>query len=170
MQLQFSLAIEDVRKAQAEAEGQALALQANLTAAAVHAMQEEGAGDMDPTGPALAFIASQVKGWWNLADRLLFTYCDGFENKWTEDDTGLSTFSTSSVGYPDWWLQAVGYEGGPPPVAAPTASYWNSFHSSVQLPRRQTTALTSDDDCLRPCVKSCGTDGHCSAACLQHCE
>eukprot|EP00931_Biecheleriopsis_adriatica_P084570 TRINITY_DN5845_c0_g1_i3.p1 TRINITY_DN5845_c0_g1~~TRINITY_DN5845_c0_g1_i3.p1 ORF type:complete len:551 (-),score=83.62 TRINITY_DN5845_c0_g1_i3:23-1675(-) len=44
-----------------------------------------------------------VKAFWELPDVLMTKYSDG----WTEDG--------SAPGYPDWWLQAVGYPNGPPP-------------------------------------------------------
>jgi len=41
-----------------------------------------------------------VAAWWAFADTLMEIFADG------ED----------GVSYPDWWLKAVGYENGPPPV------------------------------------------------------
>ncbi|KAJ1495811.1 hypothetical protein T484DRAFT_1761354 [Baffinella frigidus] len=45
--------------------------------------------------------------WWGLADSLMETYADGFIRG--EGVRG------EGVGYPAWWLTAVGYANGPPP-------------------------------------------------------
>lgn len=43
--------------------------------------------------------------------KLLFQYADGYNNRWVN-----GAFSSSSMGYPAWWLEQVGYADGPPPV------------------------------------------------------
>jgi len=48
----------------------------------------------------LQFHEEVVAAWWAFADTLMEIFADG------ED----------GVSYPDWWLKAVGYENGPPPV------------------------------------------------------
>lgn len=55
-----------------------------------------------------ANAAKIVQELWDLADRLLFKYASGYVN---EPPRHMS----QAVGYPDWWLRAVGYEQGPPP-------------------------------------------------------
>jgi len=52
--------------------------------------------------------ASVVDALWALQDQLLFKYASGFVNELPD---GMSKM----VGYPAWWLQAVGYADGPPP-------------------------------------------------------
>jgi dipeptidase len=52
--------------------------------------------------------ASVVASLWLLSDEIMFKYASGFVN---EPPDGMSQM----VGYPAWWLQAVGYSDGPPP-------------------------------------------------------
>ncbi|KAL3944166.1 MAG: hypothetical protein SGBAC_001775 [Bacillariaceae sp.] len=54
--------------------------------------------------------AGIVSSLWQLSDEIMFKYASGFVN---EDDShgGLSQM----VGYPEWWLEAVGFKEGPPP-------------------------------------------------------
>ena len=52
-------------------------------------------------------VATVVDRLWSLSDELLFKYASGFVN--TDDEM------SQMVGYPAWWLQAVGYSQGPPP-------------------------------------------------------
>merc|ERR1712232_1468285 len=60
-----------------------------------------------------------VKSLWSLSDELMFRYADGFRNfaeSETDDDGGGGGGEITEVlGYPTWWLKAVGYEDGPPP-------------------------------------------------------
>ena len=50
---------------------------------------------------AYANYTNQVVGWyWQLADDLVAKYADGIDG----------------TSYSDWWLLAVGYKNGPPPV------------------------------------------------------
>jgi hypothetical protein len=52
--------------------------------------------------------------WWKLGDSLMAKYADGFVSANDgKSEPGLS------VGYPDWWLEAVGYADGPPPPPDP---------------------------------------------------
>ena len=50
-----------------------------------------------------------------LFHKLVFKYADGFVNTWVGDGAAAH-FTSSSPGYPGWWLQSVGYPLGPPPV------------------------------------------------------
>jgi dipeptidase len=50
--------------------------------------------------------------------QLVFKYADGYIN--TVSSSG--SFSSSSTGYPAWWLEDVGYSDGPPPVDATAAA------------------------------------------------
>mmetsp|Transcript_38523 Transcript_38523/g.57751 ORF Transcript_38523/g.57751 Transcript_38523/m.57751 type:complete len:630 (-) Transcript_38523:177-2066(-) len=45
---------------------------------------------------------------WSLSDEIIFKYASGYVN----EPSRMSV----SVGYPKWWLEAVGFKGGPPPV------------------------------------------------------
>lgn len=49
-----------------------------------------------------------VKSLWLLSDEILFKYASGFVNE-------LPDNMSQMVGYPAWWLEAVGYPNGPPP-------------------------------------------------------
>eukprot|EP00640_Fibrocapsa_japonica_P007536 CAMPEP_0113938990 /NCGR_PEP_ID=MMETSP1339-20121228/5391_1 /TAXON_ID=94617 /ORGANISM="Fibrocapsa japonica" /LENGTH=145 /DNA_ID=CAMNT_0000942353 /DNA_START=88 /DNA_END=525 /DNA_ORIENTATION=+ /assembly_acc=CAM_ASM_000762 len=53
--------------------------------------------------------AGVVESLWLLSDEIMFKYASGFVND--PDGSGISQM----VGYPAWWLEAVGYEDGPPP-------------------------------------------------------
>ena len=50
---------------------------------------------------------------------LFFTYADGYVNYWSGSNKETATFHSSSVGYPAWWLEEVGYPDGPPPTSSP---------------------------------------------------
>ena len=52
--------------------------------------------------------AKIVNSLWSLSDEIMFKYASGFVNELPD---GMSQM----VGYPEWWLKAVGYEHGPPP-------------------------------------------------------
>jgi dipeptidase len=54
--------------------------------------------------------AKVVHSLWNLSDEIMFKYASGFVNQ-DDDNGGMSQM----VGYPRWWLEAVGYRQGPPP-------------------------------------------------------
>jgi dipeptidase len=55
-----------------------------------------------------AHADSVISAWWQLADDLMMKYADGFFQE--GDSYG------EALGYDTWWLKAVGYENGPPPV------------------------------------------------------
>jgi dipeptidase len=57
-----------------------------------------------------ANINNTVVSLWSLSDEILFKYASGFVNE-PDTDRGMSQM----VGYPSWWLKAVGYTQGPPP-------------------------------------------------------
>lgn len=58
--------------------------------------------------------ASIVASLWSLSDELMFRYADGFMN-FKESEVEPGGEITKPVGYPSWWLKAVGYKDGPPP-------------------------------------------------------
>lgn len=63
-----------------------------------------------------AFVANAEfnrQAYVELLNFLMFRYADGFINSWNNN-----IFSAASVGYPAWWLEAVGYPDGPPPVTS----------------------------------------------------
>jgi dipeptidase len=60
--------------------------------------------------------ADVLRAMWSLADELMFKYADGFINEVQPD----SSLKVTVEPYADWWLKAVGYEEGPPPVPEPS--------------------------------------------------
>ena len=54
---------------------------------------------------------------WATADGLMFKYADGYVSTVAPD----GSFSSAAINYPDWWLTAVNYSGGPPPVPNATS-------------------------------------------------
>jgi hypothetical protein len=96
--LKWSYMIEDIKKVQMELESDSIALLRDLQdvdASTVERVLQDNA-------------AKIIDALWTLQDQLLFKYASGFVN---EPPNGMSQM----VGYPAWWLQAVGYEKGPPP-------------------------------------------------------
>jgi len=67
--------------------------------------------DFDSTELAILDNAEGVvSSLWQLSDEIMFKYASGFVN---EDDAHGG--QSQMVGYPAWWLEAVGFQGGPPP-------------------------------------------------------
>jgi len=96
--LKWSYMIEDIKRVQTTLENESIQLMTTL--------QEE---DLSTIEEALLENAAKiVNSLWTLQDQLLFKYASGFVN---ELPNGMSQM----VGYPAWWLQAVGYQNGPPP-------------------------------------------------------
>jgi dipeptidase len=58
---------------------------------------------------------SIVKSLWSLSDELVFRYADGFLNFPESEIDQHGGETTKVLGYPSWWLEAVGYKDGPPP-------------------------------------------------------
>lgn len=105
--------IVDIRNARKFAMAKSAALLAEL----------DQAPDM-PLDKVTRVLVKNAKGvverWWLLADELMEKYADG-------------NVHGQPQGYPAWWLKAVGYPAGPPPVPPPTTEWtftkteW-SFH------------------------------------------
>jgi dipeptidase len=99
--LKFSYMIEDIRAMQAKVEGREFTMQPAIESAALELYK------IDPQ-LAIDFLTEYsnnnanrvVKEWWEFGQMLIAKYNDGYVNG-------------KSVGYPDWWLKAVGYENGP---------------------------------------------------------
>ena len=53
-------------------------------------------------------IETIVSSLWSLSDEIMFKYASGFVNEAPDKMSEI-------VGYPEWWLEAVGYKDGPPP-------------------------------------------------------
>ena len=102
MDLKWSYVVDDVRAAQRGLEKRAAA--AVDAAAAAFAASNSVAELTDAMAKIAAF---NYDAYDELFHRLMFKYADGYVNV---PDLG------ASVGYPAWWLKAVNYTGGPPPI------------------------------------------------------
>lgn len=101
-QIKFDYMIEDIRALQNELETASQALTSKMTSTtSVKSVQAE----------FLANAQYSVVRFTELLHSLLFTYADNDINYWSN-----GRFHSSSTGYPAWWLEAVGYPNGPPPV------------------------------------------------------
>jgi len=107
MDLKWSLMSKDVAAAQHALEGlagEAAVAAADAECAAAGPAASAGACFERTLGRHAEYVAA---AWWKLADILIFKFADGFVND------GVLTPPT---GYPAWWLKAVAYADGPPPV------------------------------------------------------
>jgi len=98
--LKWSYAIQDVQQLQTKLESESIRLlqQKQKT--------NEGAAALEQ---ALLENAEKImSSLWELSDRIVFKYASGFVNE-------LPDKMSQQVGYPAWWLDAVGYSDGPPP-------------------------------------------------------
>jgi dipeptidase len=101
--LKWNYAIKDITKRQEELE----------TASTQMVLAQEEAyrahGNLDTVQDVFwQNIQTIVASLWSLSDEILFKYASGFVN---EPGGAMSQM----VGYPAWWLEAVGYPNGPPP-------------------------------------------------------
>jgi len=106
-QLKRSYAIQDVNALQDAWHKKSLQVQADLDAAAT--------GGKPPAGLTSAYLshaAEVLKALFAASDDLFFKYADG----WVSEVAADGTFSSRVVPAPDWWLRAVNYTDGPPPV------------------------------------------------------
>lgn len=106
-QLKRSYAIQDVNALQDAWHKKGLQVQADLDAAAT--------GGKPPAGLTSAYLshaAEVLKALFAASDDLFFKYADG----WVSEVAADGTFSSRVVPAPDWWLRAVNYTDGPPPV------------------------------------------------------
>lgn len=102
--LKWSYAVKDIQQFQTTMEKNSLAM--------VKQLQEQYSVDQNFDSVESAYLNNAEKivtGLWELSDQLLFKYASGFVNEPNGD--GMSQM----VGYPAWWLEAVGYRDGPPP-------------------------------------------------------
>eukprot|EP00535_Pseudo-nitzschia_heimii_P007511 CAMPEP_0197188336 /NCGR_PEP_ID=MMETSP1423-20130617/17632_1 /TAXON_ID=476441 /ORGANISM="Pseudo-nitzschia heimii, Strain UNC1101" /LENGTH=633 /DNA_ID=CAMNT_0042640143 /DNA_START=94 /DNA_END=1995 /DNA_ORIENTATION=+ len=108
--LKWSYMIEDITKRQDELEIASLELVASIRKDHRHH------GNLDLVEGALAENANSiVKALWSLSDELIFRYADGFLNFRESEIDENGGEITRVLGYPAWWLEAVGYKDGPPP-------------------------------------------------------
>ncbi|KAL3931837.1 MAG: hypothetical protein SGPRY_000962, partial [Prymnesium sp.] len=118
-----------------------------------------------------AFAARVLREWWRLPDMLIQKYADG----WFEDGRAL--------GYPDTWLDQVGYMNGPPqPPTEPELPHCcnPSWTTSERLKESTLAVVTQlSPECprgLRACIASCGKlineedFSECVTLCMETCE
>lgn len=101
--LKWSYMYGDVTKRQLELESSSVAM--------VQAMEDDFQqnGNFDIVEETYQKnVETIVSSLWSLSDELMFKYADGFVNELPD---GMSQM----VGYPAWWLEAVGFRDGPPP-------------------------------------------------------
>ncbi len=95
--LKFSYAIPIIKAEYEKFESEFLANQPSIEKAALVLYEDNPALAIDFLTNYCNTIANRVVDrWWKLADELIYTLNDGY-------------FNGSSVGYPTWWLEEVGY-------------------------------------------------------------
>ena len=110
-QLKRSYAIEDITALQEDWHARGLQAQAEADAMAA-APGGLPIATRDLTDIYLAHAAKLLEALWAAADGLMFKFADGFVNEVHAD----GSFVSHAVPAPDWWLRAVNYTDGPPPV------------------------------------------------------
>lgn len=113
--LKWSYMIKGITKRQEELEKASVA----MVAAVENEYQQHG--NFELVEDAYAKNAEAiVASLWSLSDELMFKFADGFVN-FKKEESEVSVVDsaggeiTKPVGYPAWWLEAVGYKDGPPP-------------------------------------------------------
>lgn len=114
VQLKYGKMIQHVRQLQQQQQAKGDRLVAAATALARTApASQRGSLVAELSG---AHAQQVVSALWELFDSLMFTFADGFvAHAGGEAEPTLDT-------YPEWWLKAVGYAHGPPPVPSQAAS------------------------------------------------
>ena len=100
--LKWSYAIKDVEKRQALLESTSVDMVQKMD----EIMAETGNFDLVEE-TYVKNVNEIVTSLWKLSDEILFKYASGFVNE--------ADKMSQMVGYPSWWLKAVGYSDGPPP-------------------------------------------------------
>mmetsp|Transcript_68111 Transcript_68111/g.134414 ORF Transcript_68111/g.134414 Transcript_68111/m.134414 type:complete len:606 (+) Transcript_68111:101-1918(+) len=147
--IKYSYAMKDVRALQAglEDEGEALVAQLDVLSPQLDNIALNQAYSRHAERVHQSFLA--------LPDKFLEKYADG----WFQD--------LSPIGYPDWWLRAVGYQSGPPP---PPKQPDPGMHASV-LSDKQLHSNCSDA-VVQQCVHDCSAEGfaRCATGCTRACN
>mmetsp|Transcript_30981 Transcript_30981/g.72982 ORF Transcript_30981/g.72982 Transcript_30981/m.72982 type:complete len:627 (+) Transcript_30981:130-2010(+) len=108
--LKWSYMIKDITKRQDALE------QASVELVSTIEKEYQQHQNMASVENALASNAEAiVASLWSLSDELMFRYADGFVNRKESEVEDGGGDITKPVGYPSWWLEAVGYRDGPPP-------------------------------------------------------
>ena len=105
--LKYSYMIEDIHLLRDKFEAQAFGRMASLESEALSLWKK---GDKTGAKELLTKYSNNnadavLKAWWKLSQSLYIKYNDGYLN--TKEGLAQALF------YPNWWLEAVGYESGP---------------------------------------------------------
>jgi len=131
--MKYSYAMEDVKSERDVLEAAGAEMVADL---------DEAMPGATTVNQKVAELAQTVLStWWGLPDTIVSKYADGFLN------------DGEALGYPDWWLRAVGYENGPPPPPSQTVSSGSSALDVVRL--EQCVRSCPVGDRFAPCMQSC---------------
>jgi len=134
--IKYSYAMSDVRAAQQLLENAGIEMVSALDAEA----RLGGASSSEINERAAALAEQVLSTCWSLPDLIISKYADG----WLHDGDAL--------GYPDWWLKAVGYENGPPPP--PSANVGVAQISTLEGCVRSCPSGAEFVPCLRQCEDS----------------
>jgi len=147
--IKYSYAMKDVRAMQSRLEDEGEALVAQLDALS------PGADNMALNQAYAKHAANVHQSFLALPEKIIEKYADG----WFQD--------LSPIGYPDWWLRAVGYPKGPPP---PPKQPDPGMRASA-LSDQQRNSICSDA-AVQQCVHDCSADGfaRCATGCTQACS
>lgn len=118
-QIKFDYMIEDIRSLQQKMETKSVQLLQDIVAN----------NDINCSEKVLQNAQEAFAEFKELVHYLLYTYADGYLNFWKN-----GAFHSQSVGYPAWWLEAVGYPNGPPPVEMQSAlskTYYRNYIASL---------------------------------------
>jgi dipeptidase len=141
--IMYSHAMKNVTAMQQKLENEAVKLVAHIDA------QMDAGDSVNATVLYQEHAEKVLRSFWTLPDTIVATYSDG----WLADK--------ANVGYPDWWLKAVGYEEGPKTI--PDVPPANAMLESQQC----------DDAALRECIIRCPKSvgfADCAIECTQHCR
>ena len=101
--LKWSYAMKDIEARQAQLEHASLAMVAKTDGLYKMNLDMEEVDSEYQNN-----IEAVVSSLWSLSDEIMYKYASGFVNE-------LPDKMSQMVGYPEWWLKAVGYSEGPPP-------------------------------------------------------
>ena len=140
--------MKDIKTAQTKWESRALALQAASDAAA---LRQHSGGGLPGMAAYLKHAEDMLDAWWKLGDELMLKHAM----------PAAPGVGAPGVSYPGWWLQAVGYPEGPPPVDSPDggrAAVDGAAGPGDRLP-----------GCIRQCPEAAVAFRECTRRCLhQH--
>lgn len=139
-QVKFSYMIEDIRIVQESLETASEAIIADVSKKFSDPSYNLSAQNISYITELLENNADFAReSYLKLFDNMLFKYNDGFFNYW---DPKTGRFKASSLGYPVWWLDAVGYGEGPPPADGIEEGVGKEYLTSA-LPKNEDASSSS---------------------------